>query len=409
MKKTLEKIYVVIVIVVVLASMIVTTQLTDLDEIWNYNFARNVANGLLPYKDFNMIQMPLLPNLCAVFLLILGKELVVMRILAIILCAAILLLSNKILKRLNVNKQIGYLFLVGVIYLFKNQFRIDYNFFVLFNLLAIIYLELKNKVNSKASKIDILSGVLAGICICTKQTIGILISLALVIYPLFNVTKKEEFKQYFKKVLYRVIGIVIPLLLLAVYFTIFGLWKEFISYCVLGIKTFSNTIPYTNLLKSKDIVIKALSILAPVFLIVSFVVCVIKRKDEKEVYKNLSVITLYGIVEMAVVFPISDDIHFLLGIFPTLIGLVYIFNILIRQIKLQKVKILTKEIKLQKVKIFAKEFLKIAIFLASIIIVINAGRTLYQYISVANQYTQMNHFKYIPNTRRTIRTNATDR
>ena len=43
MKKTLGKIYVVIVIVVVLASVIVTAQLTDLDEIWNYNFARNVA------------------------------------------------------------------------------------------------------------------------------------------------------------------------------------------------------------------------------------------------------------------------------------------------------------------------------------------------------------------------------
>ncbi|HJJ12652.1 MAG TPA: hypothetical protein OIM48_05045 [Clostridiaceae bacterium] len=35
--------------------------LANLDEIWNFNFARNIANGLIPYKDFNMLQTPLLP------------------------------------------------------------------------------------------------------------------------------------------------------------------------------------------------------------------------------------------------------------------------------------------------------------------------------------------------------------
>lgn len=35
--------------------------LANLDEIWNFNFARNIANGLIPYKDLNMLQTPLLP------------------------------------------------------------------------------------------------------------------------------------------------------------------------------------------------------------------------------------------------------------------------------------------------------------------------------------------------------------
>ena len=35
--------------------------LANLDEILNFNFARNIANGLIPYKDFNMLQTPLLP------------------------------------------------------------------------------------------------------------------------------------------------------------------------------------------------------------------------------------------------------------------------------------------------------------------------------------------------------------
>ena len=30
----------------------------DGDELWNYNFARNIHDGRLPYLDFNMVQTP---------------------------------------------------------------------------------------------------------------------------------------------------------------------------------------------------------------------------------------------------------------------------------------------------------------------------------------------------------------
>lgn len=41
-------------------SIVLIRELKDLDEIWNFNFARNIANGLIPYNDFNMLQTPLL-------------------------------------------------------------------------------------------------------------------------------------------------------------------------------------------------------------------------------------------------------------------------------------------------------------------------------------------------------------
>ena len=50
-----------IIIFFIVASVILTRPLSNLDEIWNYNFARNVADGLIPYKDFNMVTTPLLP------------------------------------------------------------------------------------------------------------------------------------------------------------------------------------------------------------------------------------------------------------------------------------------------------------------------------------------------------------
>lgn len=56
-----------IIIFFIVASVILTRPLSNLDEIWNYNFARNVADGLIPYKDFNMVTTPLLPFICSLF------------------------------------------------------------------------------------------------------------------------------------------------------------------------------------------------------------------------------------------------------------------------------------------------------------------------------------------------------
>ena len=86
------------------APVILSRNLSNLDEIWNYNFARNVANGLVPYKDFNMITTPLLPFICAIFLKLFANELIVMRILSIFLISIIYFLIYLILKKLNINK-----------------------------------------------------------------------------------------------------------------------------------------------------------------------------------------------------------------------------------------------------------------------------------------------------------------
>jgi hypothetical protein len=59
MKSIKKEWIIVIALLVILTSIIIIKPLNDLDEIWNYNFARNVHDGLVPYKDFNMLQMPL--------------------------------------------------------------------------------------------------------------------------------------------------------------------------------------------------------------------------------------------------------------------------------------------------------------------------------------------------------------
>ena len=47
----------IIIFIVTLIYNLVIPELS-LDEVWNYGFCYNVLNGLVPYKDFNMIITP---------------------------------------------------------------------------------------------------------------------------------------------------------------------------------------------------------------------------------------------------------------------------------------------------------------------------------------------------------------
>ena len=103
MKKYAKDILIFLALLILILAVILPRELNNLDEIWNYNFARNVADGRLPYKDFNMIQTPLLPLICGGILRIVGNELIVMRIIACILCASILFITYKIMDKLKIN------------------------------------------------------------------------------------------------------------------------------------------------------------------------------------------------------------------------------------------------------------------------------------------------------------------
>lgn len=389
MKKIRKECLIIVILLLILTSIIMVKPLNDLDEIWNYNFARNIVDGNMPYKDFNMIQMPLVPALCAIFLNLFGNELMIMRMIAILLCTIILFITYKILEVLKVNKWLNYTFLIFLIYIFKDHFRIDYNFFVLANVLWIIYIELKTiceKTKEElltSSKKDVALGILAGICICSKQTTGVFVAIVLVGYNIINVSNFKEFKLLIKKAIYRVIGIFIPLLLLCIYFTWNHLWNDFIDYCILGIGTFSNSIPYSNLLTNRNIFIKMLSIIVPIFLISMIGNIFGNKYKKKEFNRNLLIIVSYAIAEMVVVFPISDDIHFLVGAFPTMIGMVY------------GISILSRKRKNTKVKIFIKEYLKAFNILAVTILGMVSIASLYNYVICARQYTTLNHFNSI--------------
>ena len=131
-------------------SIITIKPINDLDEIWNYNTARAVSEGLIPYKNISMITTPLLPLITAIFLKLIANEVIISRILATFIWTGILFTIYKIFKNLIKEENLCLIAtsLIGI--LCRDIYCIDYNVTVLFIALIILYQELKN--TSKCDK-----------------------------------------------------------------------------------------------------------------------------------------------------------------------------------------------------------------------------------------------------------------
>lgn len=369
-KRLICNISIFLVIALAIAVVVVPKPIGNLDELWNFNFANNVEKGLVPYRDFNMVQTPLLPIVNAIFLAIFGNELIVMRILACLLCAGILFAFYKILNLLKANKGISLFAVMALFYVLRDYFCMDYNFAVLFVTLIIIYIELKsnlknrenekvnknlnsleNKItnqNSNASanynqsntnkekalnnkklknwKTDLILGILAGICIMLKQSTGAIVAVALVAYEIFLVRSKEEFVKYIKSDCIKILGILIPIAIIFIYLAVNGAVDDFWDYCVAGIKTFTNKIPYSYLLDNDKTYIKMLCVLVPITLGITFLYSIIKKN------KTFLIISSFSIAAFSAVYPISDEVHFLIGILPTGLIIFYILDFIVKML-----------------------------------------------------------------------------
>ena len=134
-------------IFIIIFSIIIIKPITDLDEIWNYNTARVISEGLKPYKDISMITTPLLPMITAIILKIIANEVIVSRILAAFLWTGILFSTYKILKKLLKEENICLILTVIIGFICRNIYCIDYNVTVLLIALIVLHSELKNIEN----------------------------------------------------------------------------------------------------------------------------------------------------------------------------------------------------------------------------------------------------------------------
>lgn len=248
----------------VVFSGILKDEITDLDELWNYNTARAIMHGLIPYKEISMITTPLLPFIVSIILKIFGDKLVVFRIVGAILLTAIFYLSYVLSYKLTKRRIIGVITSLTLILLYKNELAIDYNYFILMIMMCVQILEVKKIESIEKSKIknkkinmyDVIIGILLGLAICTKQTIGTIISITVILSELILVENKQTFLKYIKASIVKIISMLSVVMIFFLYLLITNSMTDFINYAILGIRTFTNKIEYKKLftLRNKTIV-----------------------------------------------------------------------------------------------------------------------------------------------------------
>lgn len=162
MKK--NNLLIMIFIFITIFSIIIIKPISDLDEIWNYNTARAISEGLIPYKDISMITTPLLPMITAIFLKIITNELMISRILAAVLLTGVLYTIYKIFEELFEEKNISLICTALIGMLCRDIYCIDYNVMVLFIALIVLYQELRNiKVQNSNNKREFIIRNISGI------------------------------------------------------------------------------------------------------------------------------------------------------------------------------------------------------------------------------------------------------
>ena len=197
-----------------------TYSIITCDAIWNFGFSYAISRGEVPYVDFNMIVPPFSPFVYLIPFLFSNSYVVYLLFQSILFVVLFYFL-----EKLFGNKV--YLLLILLVIPIPSPLMPiifpGYNFLLILLFTFLLYLE-KRRAN------DYLIGILLGLCIFTKQSVGMFLLL-----PSFYYLFKDR-KKFFK----RCIGILIVCLLFLGYFLLSGCLMEFLDYCVLGMFDFQS-------------------------------------------------------------------------------------------------------------------------------------------------------------------------
>lgn len=241
------------------------------DETWSYGFAYNIASGLIPYQDFNMIVPPVFALVFS-SLLFFYKGILMFHIEQAIMFTIICYMLEKLLKEKSLIPVLLLLILAPMIYNLPT-----YNSLCFLETLLLIILEKQNKD-------DLLIGIVAGLAIFTKQSIGFFLLACCLL-----LVRKEP-----KRIIRRVVGVMIITGLITAYLLLIGSFPDFLDQCILGLFDFSKN--------------GHASFFQPIFIICFFVVVFFYLKKitvEKEWY--------YAFAFYSICFPLCDLTHFLMG------------------------------------------------------------------------------------------------
>lgn len=196
------------------------------DTMWQYDQSKKIADGLVSYKDFNMITTPLYYWISAISIKIRRSFIskLLLDDLLMICYYYVLYKVTTCFRVLNVSKLV-YL----SISMMSLNFGYAYNTLSLLFVLLILYLRYTVHISNK---LLVFIGVLTGLSLLTKQTIGFVLFIVVCI-DLF-ISKELSLKN----LMYYVVGVASIGILFVLYLIVTESIVQFFDYCLFGATSF---------------------------------------------------------------------------------------------------------------------------------------------------------------------------
>ncbi|MBR3882518.1 MAG: hypothetical protein IKJ36_04550 [Clostridia bacterium] len=286
---------------ILLFAFIYLVLVTSNDELWNFQNIYKMINGYKIYNDSNVIITPIFFYLGAIFLEIFSAKFVVFRIYNIISVIILFVISYKIMKKLDLSKNLIAVYL-SLLFLLMFQSIVagaNYNTLGCIFILLGIYLYItKKSTNFK-------QGLLIFLVFFTKQNTGIFYALSVIIYELFE---NKLSKKYILDQLKKFIFFLMPSSLVLLFMHFNGNLEGFINYCFGGLFEFGGS----NLVFTAAPFYYAL----PLSSIGIYIFTILKKDTIFKTFKDnfwytLKLLFIFAFVNTFTVYPIFNSSHFI--------------------------------------------------------------------------------------------------
>lgn len=319
-----DNIFFILIALICISGITLNIELSSGDELWNFQNIYKMYNGFEIYKDANVIITPLFFLIGELIFKIFGANFLTFRIYNIIIQTVLFFITYLLMKELKIRKSICIIILLALIsckkyYIILGQ--ANYNTLSLVFCVLGIYLYLKKyKYNS------VIQGIIMFLIFATKQNIGIYYAIGIFFCEILNNKNKRE---KIKNILLEFFVFGILMIIMCYFFYKNNNLYNFFNFAFLNINEFVN--------ENFFIDISAL-IYIVFFIVINSVLTIIfiKNKRVNSLEKsNLIILECFSISLICITMPILNIMHFLLGIYLSVILLTYLVTIFFRELKIK--------------------------------------------------------------------------
>ena len=295
----------------------------NVDELWNFTFGNNMAMGLVPYRDFNLLQTPLFAMIHGLFLAVFGRELLVTRMLGALLFSGICLLLYNFSRKMGANGLSALVLPIFFLVCFDYNVFYEYSCTILFVQLICMYTDCSvfwddhKKTAWFRGRTQILCGVASGVGIMCKQTFGGFVALASWICVLIVCRYyRAGAKRTMKMLVFRLLGSSLPCFLVLFYLLETNSFDDLWDMCVRGISTFSSSLTmWEYMAEDREYLFTGLGFLLTVA--VGIVYTVHYRRQKKG--QTGVLVLIYSVFGCINLYPLCNTYHILTCLVPFLV------------------------------------------------------------------------------------------